>query len=107
MQKMTIKDDFPQIKLIFSELHKKNSEGEYEVPFLFNFISVKRFYLMIHKNRNGKYLLLGKMPYKVNYQSPGYDRFTDCFYGSDKLEEVQEQFYILSEKLLSLYRKKS
>lgn len=105
MQKMTIKDDLQQLKLIFSELHKLNSSGEYDSPFLFNFISVKNFWLTIRRNRNGKYCVVGKMPYHIPFQSTDSDRYSDCFFASSDLKEAQSQFYILGERLMALYRK--
>lgn len=105
MQKMTILDDLLQLKLIFSELHKNNSSGEFDVPFLFNFISVRSYWLTIRRNRNGYYCLVGKMPYKIEFQSSDSDRYSDCFYASKELKEVKDQFYILGEKLMALYRK--
>lgn len=105
MNKMTIKDDLLQLKLIFSELHKNNSDGEFECPFLFNFISVHKYWLTIRKNRNGKYCLVGKMPKKYLWQTVDHDKYTDCFYASDELSEVKDQFYILGSQLMALYLK--
>ena len=99
MNKMRLTDNLLDLKIMFSPLAKENSEGEYVHPFLFNFISVDRYYLMIRKNRHNKYILCGKMPYKVPFQSL-MDKYTDVFFASDDLEEVKSQFYILSEKLL-------
>lgn len=99
MNKMRVSDNLVDLKIMFSPLSKQNSDGETVHPFLFNFISVDRYYLMIRKNRQNKYVLCGKMPYKVPYQSL-MDKYTDVFYASDNLEDVKGQFYILSERLL-------
>lgn len=97
---MTKTQSLNDIKMMFGLYSKINKFDEIEFPFIYNFISAGKWFLFIKRNKQNKYDVCGKTPFKVAWTEKQYDNYADIYDTKDSLKEAKDTYYILLEKLI-------
>lgn len=101
MYKMRQSDNVADIKHLFGIYAKNNSDGEFVIPHIFNFISFGNYFLYIQKDRRNVYKVYGRLPFHVRWIT--YDSRKDslCYFKSRCYSRTRTQFYVLAQRLMT------
>lgn len=101
MYTMRLNDNLETIRHIFSVYAKCKSDGEFKSPHIFNFISFGRYFLFIKRDRRNKYLVCGRLPFKVEWINDKSSSDYLCYYESKCFCHARTQFYVFAQRLLT------
>lgn len=99
--KMRPNDNLESLRHIFSVYSKGKSGGEFVSPHIFNFISFGNWFLFIKRDRRSKFLVCGRLPFKVLWLNDKSTADYLCYFESRCFSHARTQFYVLAQRLLT------